>query len=125
MVGNWRTNMQIKLFAQDKANHYFYGSLAAALGAMLGIASCTGMALAVGSHASLLCQLVSGLMGAPAAAYLLGAWKESRDAADNAAAVAAGRPVEHSVDRADAMATLAGCVPVVAVLAALLVASRF
>lgn len=117
--------MQPKLFAQDKANHYVYGSLAAAVGA----AAAMALLVLLGRHglqmqwAHWLIAL-AGSVGAGVAALGAGLWKERRDQRANEEATLLNKPPPHEVSAADVNATAAGAVPVVVALLALALLGR-
>jgi hypothetical protein len=90
--------MQLPQLPADKANHFFYGSLAAAI------------AVPIGAHFGFPSQ-VSALIGSASA----GAVKELADAIENAQALICGEAPVHSVDFYDFMATAAGGLPVASV----------
>ena len=108
----------------DKANHALWGYLVAL--AVFGVAC--GAALAWNASARwpvpLALMLIGALVLAPIGAYAVGRVKEWADARANARAAAAGLPPPHSVEVADANATLAGgamfALPVLLVLALVL-----
>jgi hypothetical protein len=106
-----------KLFAQDKANHYIYGSQAAWIGALAAmlifvLARRYGALHGVGLEA----MLYTGMIGAVLAAAALGKVTEMWQARMNARALAQGKPAPHNIEAADVRATAAGCIPVVAAL---------
>lgn len=101
--------MTPKLFAQDKANHYFYGSLAAAIGGALCAAALIGLA-GVALPPPWLYVLIA--LAAIASAAGLGWATEARQARLNAAAVARGEAPPHTVSEGDAVATALGGVSV-------------
>jgi hypothetical protein len=99
----------MKLFAQDKANHYAYGSWAALGAAMVALVaglSVAGYALATAAGVA--------AMAAISVAGAAGAWKEARDDLANAEALARGESPPHDVSRNDLIATLLGALPVAA-----------
>lgn len=96
-------------FPADKANHYIYGSFAAATGASLALWLMRGSSV----------MFVVAAAAAVIAAGAVGVWKEYRDARANDAAAADGEPPAHDASKADARATAKGSIPVVAVLVVL------
>lgn len=103
--------MQFKLYPQDKANHYAYGSVVAA------ISACTvmwtivfGAALLRLPRPTFLFLLGAGV--AISAAYWAGRYKEGADAIDNAEAANRGEPAVHSVETGDWQFTTWGAAPV-------------
>jgi hypothetical protein len=101
----------LKLFPLDKANHYFYGSLAAALGAIVTLGVVLWRTHAM-PNTWLACMLVA--LGSVIAATALGLATERRQAGLNAAAWAAGKEPGHDVTMGDVIATGLGAVPVAA-----------
>lgn len=102
-----------KLFPQDKANHYAYGSWIATA------AAAAVMAVALGcGHAPGWLPAAAAAAGA-FAALAAGVWKEAQDQVANDAAFAAGEPPPHEVSSADVLATALGAVPVAVPLLAL------
>lgn len=117
--------MQLKSFAQDKANHYFYGSLAAAGGA----AAAMVLLVALGRWQLHLLWAhwviaLAGAAGAAVSALAAGLWKEAQDQSANALAALLNEPPPHEVSRGDVQATAAGAVPVVAALLAIALLGR-
>lgn len=121
----------MNLLAPDKSLHYLYGSVAAVLGAALGMlfAALRGSALSGEQGIA----LFFGALGAFVAAGLAGLWKEMHDEDANEraarahlaatdAAIDAGTvlpppmALPHEVSAADLRATLWGCAPVIATL---------
>jgi len=111
--------MQIKVIAADKANHYVYGSQAAWIGACVLMFFQIVLAVKyrivfIGTTVDL---LVAGMLGAALGAGGVGAWKEwVHDVGANKAAAELGLGPVNSVSSGDFKATLAGCIPVEAVL---------
>jgi hypothetical protein len=109
--------LNLKSFAQDKANHYFYGSNIAAISAALGMWAAVLPMLWGLIPASTVLLLGLGIFAAAVVTAAVGAWKEwVHDAAHTDT---------NTVDLADFWATLAGCVPVVVVLLAVLTIAAF
>lgn len=102
--------MNIPTIPADKAQHYFYGSLA-------GLA---GVAAAAGLHLLLRVPLSLMPVFALLAAVGAGVWKEWRDELANQEAEAAGQPAPHEVSLADVRWTAAGAGPVILACAVLL-----
>lgn len=86
--------MKIPTIPADKAQHYFWGSIAGGAGALL----------AVALHLPAQMAPVFAL----AAALVAGVWKEWSDDEANRAAEAAGEPLPHEVSGADVAWTVAG-----------------
>jgi hypothetical protein len=109
--------LNLKSFAQDKANHYFYGSNIAAVSAALGMWAVVISMLWGLLPASTVLLLASGIFISAVITILVAAWKEwvhDKAHADT-----------NTVDPADFWATVAGCVPVVIVLLAVLSVHAF
>ena len=109
--------LNLKSFAQDKANHYFYGSNIAALAAGLGLWIVAILMLWGLVPASTIALLFAGNAIGIVATAIVAGWKEwVHDAA---------HPGTNTVDRADFWATVAGCVPITIILVALAILSAF
>jgi divalent metal cation (Fe/Co/Zn/Cd) transporter len=103
--------LNLKSFAQDKANHYFYGSNIAALAAGLGLWIVAILMLWGLIPASTVGLLFTGNVISIVVTAAFAGWKEwIHDAA---------HPETNTVDRADFWATVAGCVPITVILVAL------
>lgn len=97
----------------DKANHYAYGCAVAMVAAItVMVFACALWAWALVRPGVPRWLPAEGAIAAALAAYLVGRWKEWRDARANAAAAAQGLPPPHGVEVADWQATTWGCVPV-------------
>lgn len=97
----------MKLFPQDKANHYAYGSWVAT------VAACIVMLLVVKLFPRELPWLFAiGAIAGAAGALAAGVAKELLDDAANDAATLLGQPAPHGVERSDIVATALGAVPV-------------
>jgi hypothetical protein len=99
--------MKIPLLPQDKANHYFYGSLASLvtlIAAKLLLLAIAFFGVSSAWHASVLLVYVVAFL----ASVAVGKAKEIMDQRANDQAIAEGRDPEHSVETNDVRATAAG-----------------
>jgi threonine dehydrogenase-like Zn-dependent dehydrogenase len=101
--------MKLPMVPPDKGMHLIYGAGLSALGAAV------AMVLAPAGY-----TILAGLVAGPLTALAAGAGKEAWDRFANKRAVAQGQPEPHTVERADAIFTVIGSVPLAAVLALLL-----
>jgi len=105
--------MELRVFPQDKANHYAYGSWVAIVAACVAIAIASLVFVRTrNAHAFVWMPTAAAIAGA-LGAWLIGVWKEARDAEANAAAIAAGGTAVHEVSHRDRNATALGALPVV------------
>jgi hypothetical protein len=101
--------MKLPMVPPDKGMHLIYGAFLSSLGAA------GAMLLAPTGHA-----VLAGLVAGPLTALAVGVGKEEWDRLSNQRAVAHGQQPIHSVERADAIFTVLGSVPLAVVLAVLL-----
>jgi hypothetical protein len=104
--------MELKVFAQDKANHYAYGSWVA-IGAAALVMAIAGVlfVLTRNPHVFVWTPTLAAIAGV-GGAWCIGAWKEEQDAEANAAALAAGERPRHEASHRDRNATALGALPV-------------
>lgn len=96
-------------FPINKAEHYFYGSHAAWIGACFSMVSSI---LFIVQRPQIPVLVLVGMLGAILFSISIGLWNEYQNTRDNDAAVAAGELPIHNISKYDVVASLAGSIPV-------------
>jgi len=102
----------LPMFAQDKANHYGYGSWVATAAAIVAMCVLVLLWFATQALAVVVLMPLGAGLAAPVGAYAAGRWVESRQHDINRRAIAAGQPAPHEVSVRDTNATALGALPI-------------